>query len=1304
MRKKRWLRSTVSFVLVAAMCLGLTLSGNLGRVLAEDTEITLVNAGFTTDIWASEGAGWSTDGTDWGAAQGDTTVKTNDADHEGQLNFWKKDAGNVILKQSVELEAGTYQLGVEVIDGENAAISLLFGGETGTSTAISSTGVQSNEFTLLASGSVEIGVCIAVEAGGWGHIDNVSLKKVEKTQNPDEGNDSETEYLDDMESEADAFWTVTWENETGVTCSREPNEYAENNTTSWWVFKLNNAPAQTVHISREITLAAGKYAASVESDGGNVNSGKIILSDGTTSKEAAMGFTAWDDWTTATTDVLDVTEETTLTLTIEVSLMAEGWFDLDNVKVVPVSEDEEAAKKAQKVEELQALVAECGGLVESEYTADSWMALTTALDNANAVIADKDNKTIDEIAAAHAALDTAKTGLVFAVPVVDGDLNIERIAGLPQDFIMGMDISSVMSEFASGVTYKDYDGNTIDNIADFCKLLKANGITHIRVRVWNDPFDAAGKGYGGGNNDVATAKEIADGCRAAGLKMLVDFHCSDFWADPGKQQEPKAWKGYTLDQKKDAVKSFIAESLNTIDPSKDTVAMVQVGNETTGAFVGEENTADMCVLFQAGAEAVKAYNSDVKVVIHVTNPEKGNVTKWAKNLSDNSVAYDILATSYYPYWHGTLENLKSEFEKVKTDYGKDVMVAETSYAYTLTDSDGHNNTVRVGNNDDGANTKQPFTVQGQATAIRNLMSTVKDAGGLGVFYWEPAWLTVGDTRGLEGDAFDAQVNANKEKWEAYGSGWAASYAAEYDPDDAGKWFGGTAVDNEAMFYPDGTPTAALHVWNYVKTGAVNKSVSVDQIGTVAETIEVNGTYTLPDTVTVSYNTGNKEDPVTWENKAIDVSKPGSYVVKGTVTFSETVTSGEYNGQTSAKTTYTLDIIPSNLIKDRDDAGFEKGDNFTVGGSGISSIPATDDPYAGTKSMHWYSASATQGTVNYNKGITLGAGEYTFEAKAQGAEGDNVTLKILDAEGNELFVGEPTAVGGWKNWQTPSVSFTLEKETEVYLQIVVDIAAGGWGTADALYLYQVLPGTITVEKPEVGAGAPQTTIASSADELQKAVLTADELASVESGKDIKISLKIGTKTVSDAERALIEAKLGKNTVGMYLDISLFKQIGDDAAIQVTDTNGEISISIAIPNELLNSNSAVTRTYRMIRIHNNAAELLEGSFDANTGYFTFKTDAFSTYVLVYEDVPVSSGSTDKPVTPPDGTTVIGKPQYDGWAGVSAEQKAKLMRESLAQNAAVTAPKTDDNAPLIIALLVMMAGAIVIAGAVAKKRESC
>lgn len=397
----------------------------------------------------------------------------------------------------------------------------------------------------------------------------------------------------------------------------------------------------------------------------------------------------------------------------------------------------------------------------------------------------------------------------------DAKVSVEKVKNLSEDFIMGMDISSIVSELKSGVTFKDYGGRTIDNVADFCGLLAQAGVTMIRVRVWNDPYDIEGRGYGGGNSDIPTAKIIADACRKAGLKMLVDFHCSDFWADPEKQYPPKAWRNFTLDEKASAVKEFIEDALGEIDPSHDVVSMAQIGNETTKKFVGEEGADRMCPLFKAGIEGTKNYDSNVKTVIHVTNLEQDMMSRWADSLMEHGVNFDILATSYYPYWHGTLAHLVDQLSYAKERTGRDVMVAETSYAFTLADTDGHGNTTGQ-DYTTYPDCTEPFTVQGQATAIRNLIEAVSDAGGIGVFYWEPAWITVGDTTGLSGKDYDARVAANRALWEEHGSGWASSAAVEFEPDDVGTWYGGTAVDNEAMFYPDGSPTAALAVWKAVR--------------------------------------------------------------------------------------------------------------------------------------------------------------------------------------------------------------------------------------------------------------------------------------------------------------------------------------------------------------------------------------------------------------------------------------------------------------------------------------------------------
>ena len=842
-------------------------------------------------------------------------------------------------------------------------------------------------------------------------------------------------------------------------------------------------------VTQTLTLAAGTYAASVRSAGENQGAQASTLAltvsaDGEVLASAPLTLSGWDVWSTASL-AFTLEAETEVTVGVTGTLADSAYCDLDNAALeetaaaegyaVSVSVDAPEAQPGDTVTLTAQVTADgvpvtdlaAAGL-QFTFWADSWNDHSDG--NGDAVITDEHSLTASATLPSEGTYyivgelyDADWNVLASAVAVitvaqaqaVTAPINVERVPGLAEDFMMGVDISSLPAQLASGVTYRDFDGNTIDTVAGFCRFMAECGVTHVRVRVWNDPYDAAGNGYGGGNNDVAAAVELAEGCAAAGLGMLVDFHCSDFWTDPGKQMTPKAWAGYTVAEKAEALGAFVTDALTRIRATGADVAMVQIGNETNGGFIGETAAADMCTLFSAGAAAVRALDQDIRVVIHVTNPEKTTLTSWAARLAGNGVDYDVLATSYYPSWHGTLDNLKSQLRAVQETYGKEVLVAETSYAYTLEDTDGHDNTIRQGNNTDMmCETRYPFTVQGQAGYLRDLIAAASEAGSLGVFYWEPAWITVGDTTGLTGEAYTARVEANRAIWEQYGSGWASSYAAEYDPDDAGKWYGGSAVDNQALFAADGTALASAKVWRYVRTGAVSDSISVDAVGTAEQTICAGEAYTLPATIPVTYNTGTVEEPVSWDaaGAAVDTSTPGIYVVQGTVTFSKTVDAGAYAGKTTAAVTCTITVKAPNLITDPDDAGFEKGDHFTITGTGIN-LPARDDPKEGSYSMHWWSEQGGTGAVTYDVPISLAAGSYTFEAAAQGCAGDAVTLKILDAAGGELFCGTPAILTGWANWMTPSVSFTLTEPQQVLLQIQVDMQAGGWGTADCLYLYR-----------------------------------------------------------------------------------------------------------------------------------------------------------------------------------------------------------------------------------------------------------
>lgn len=366
----------------------------------------------------------------------------------------------------------------------------------------------------------------------------------------------------------------------------------------------------------------------------------------------------------------------------------------------------------------------------------------------------------------------------------DHDPIVEKVEGLSDDFLLGADISSLIALENSGLVYHNFNSEPQELVS----LLHDAGINAIRVRVWNDPYDTTGNGYGGGNCDLDTAIAIGQRAMEYDMKLLVDFHYSDFWADPGKQQPPKAWKEYDLTEKTTAIRDYTVKSLQSFRDAGVTVSMVQVGNETTVGFCGEWTKEGQYSLMGAAAKAIREFDPGIQIAVHYTNPEKGGYTTFAAWLKEHRVDYDIFATSYYPAWHGTLENLSAQLRAVAEGYGKQVMVAETAWDHMTYET-----------NATGA---YPYSVQGQADAIRDVVQTVHDVDGIGVFYWEPAWIELPDTSWEE----------RSKIWEQYGTGWASSYAGEYDPEDAGKYYGGSACVKQALFDENGDPLESLQTF------------------------------------------------------------------------------------------------------------------------------------------------------------------------------------------------------------------------------------------------------------------------------------------------------------------------------------------------------------------------------------------------------------------------------------------------------------------------------------------------------------
>lgn len=641
---------------------------------------------------------------------------------------------------------------------------------------------------------------------------------------------------------------------------------------------------------------------------------------------------------------------------------------------------------------------------------------------------------------------------------VAADIFVQKVEGLGADFIKGADVSSVLALEKSGVVFRDEQGAPKDLFA----TLKESGVNYVRVRVWNDPYDAQGRGYGGGDNDLAKAIEIGKRATDNGMKVLVDFHYSDFWADPAKQQAPKAWKGYTVEQKGEALYAYTKSSLEQMIQAGVDVGMVQVGNETNGFFVGEKDWASISSLFSQGSKAVREVDSSILVALHFTNPESaGRYANYAAELTKYGVDYDVFASSYYPFWHGTLSNLTSVLKQVADTTGKKVMVAETSYTYTAEDGDGHGNSAPQAS---GQELDYPISVQGQATSVRNVIDAVAKVGdaGIGVFYWEPAWLPVGPASDRAG---------NQALWERDGSGWASSFAAEYDPHDAGQWFGGSAVDNQALFDFTGKPLASLKVFNYVNTGAT-APLKVDAIRPVSVTVNAGEPATLPTVVEAVYNDGSARSlSVSWDQAALQAAVEkgtGQYIIEG-------LAEGGIPVQAA------LEIRKRNLLLN---GSFENDDRsmwkITYG---EGSVPHTayqnkaSDAKSGNYSLHFYSSER----VNFKVQQTLEGlepGYYDLSMSIQGGDVTEGDMKLLASSGGQEREAA-TGVKGWAQWNEPKIADIRVEKGNLTVGASIQANAKAWGTLDDFTLTFVrglettTPGGGGQDGGSSGGGTPST---------------------------------------------------------------------------------------------------------------------------------------------------------------------------------------------------------------------------------------
>jgi arabinogalactan endo-1,4-beta-galactosidase len=642
----------------------------------------------------------------------------------------------------------------------------------------------------------------------------------------------------------------------------------------------------------------------------------------------------------------------------------------------------------------------------------------------------KNKRTIFLIAAIVLVVLLAVVGIVrFVLPgllapapeLVDtSGIRVNPVENLNPDFIMGADVSMLAQMEASGALFY-VNGKQKDCLS----ILKDQGINWIRLRIWNDPADANGQPLGGGNDDLAKTVGIAKRAKALGLKFFLDFHYSDWWADPGKQNKPKAWADLHGEALTAAVYDYTANVMRALLKAGAMPDMVELGNEINGGilwpdggtggpasegFGGYDGLAN---LLAAGAKAVRDVDPNsgneakrARIVLHLADGGDNALYKRVfDELVKRNVDFDVIGLSYYSYWHGTLNAFRNNMNDVSARYGKDVVVAEAAYAWTLEDSDSTANLFDEGEEKPGG---YKGTLLGQATAIRDVIDAVNKVPkgrGLGIFYWEPEWYAVP------------------------GAGWQTGE--------------GDAWDNQAMFDSKGNALPSLGVFRLVdpKNGGETIDATLTEVYPTEIRTPVGGPLKLPAVVDAAFSDDSIRRVVaTWPKvDPASLAKPGKLTVYGTVA----------NTDRKAEAVVTV-AGGKNFVSN---PGFESGDltSWAVTGDAIAVDirQESNNVHGGAYALHYWLGTPFSFTITQTvTGLENGA--YSLTAWIQGGGGETL-LQVFASDFGGAEQTKDAVTTGWQEWKSPTVEKINITNGQVTIGIRVSSPGGSWAFVDDIEL-------------------------------------------------------------------------------------------------------------------------------------------------------------------------------------------------------------------------------------------------------------
>lgn len=630
---------------------------------------------------------------------------------------------------------------------------------------------------------------------------------------------------------------------------------------------------------------------------------------------------------------------------------------------------------------------------------------------------------------------TLSAAAAFAAPPA---ITVQPVKDLPADFIMGADMSMLDQLERNGGRFFDAGGEPRDAL----RIVRDNGVNWVRLRLWHTPVndgDVIEKGrtvsrrgdpVGGGNNDLATTIRLARRSKALGLKFLLDIHYSDFWVDPGKQAKPAAWRklsGAALEQEVYRYTSQVLSALKAADVFPD---MVQVGNELNGGLLWPDGKTwkerpddriggddGFVALMSQGIRAVRDADPQrgtaqrVKVAVHLADGGNNTLYRRVFDLfTKRGVDYDVIGLSFYPYYHGPVDDLRANADDISARYGKEVLVMETAYAYTTRDGDGWPN---LFNAEMQKSVGYQASVQGQASLVRDVidaMAQVPGRRGLGIFYWEPDWIPVPR------------------------AGWRTGE--------------GNAWENQAMFDFKGQALPSLAVFKRVRENGTPEQVAANTPRLLARapvklTAYAGETWSPPESLRLPFSDDAERTVyVQWADvPAAALAQPGRFAIHG-----EVMDAARAGPPLALEA--EVEVTPRrNLI---DDGGFEKGElkDWSVSGDAgaASNERNPGNAHSGLRSLHWWRGEPFK--VELSHAFTgLQDGRYTLRAWAAGGGGEKALQLFARDCGDAATHGADITNTGWQKWKQYTVSGIQVSGGRCTVGVRVDGQTGNWGNLD-----------------------------------------------------------------------------------------------------------------------------------------------------------------------------------------------------------------------------------------------------------------